>query len=332
MPRSLRQALRAINAPAAVPGDNSQLISRISWPTHGRYGGPSGVTMRIYLDCWPCFLRQALSAARRAGASDEQQREVLLDTLEQLKTLAREATPPEMGNRIHRRVREITGHRDPYSDAKQEATAAALAMVPRLETAMQEAADPLETAARIAITGNIIDYGAAETFDLEATLERVLQAPFGIDGMPVLRRALERVDRVLYLADNAGETVFDRVLIQALGRPVTYVVKGGPVLNDATLEEAREAGIQEVAEIADTGCDAMGAPLALCSPAFRERFEGAGLIIAKGQANYETLSDADAPVFFLLQAKCGVIADDLGVETGAVVAKASSHLEARFGR
>ncbi|MFP4684131.1 MAG: ARMT1-like domain-containing protein, partial [Ectothiorhodospira sp.] len=69
--------------------------------------------MRIYLDCWPCFLRQALSAARRAGASDEQQHTVLLDTLEQLKTLARDATPPEMGNRIHRRVREITGERDP---------------------------------------------------------------------------------------------------------------------------------------------------------------------------------------------------------------------------
>ncbi|MFP4162326.1 MAG: ARMT1-like domain-containing protein, partial [Ectothiorhodospira sp.] len=99
--------------------------------------------MRIYLDCWPCFLRQALSAARRAGASDEQQHTVLLDTLEQLKTLARDATPPEMGNRIHRRVREITGERDPYLGAKREATAAALAMQPRLEAVMQEATDPL---------------------------------------------------------------------------------------------------------------------------------------------------------------------------------------------
>ncbi|MFP4683908.1 MAG: damage-control phosphatase ARMT1 family protein, partial [Ectothiorhodospira sp.] len=214
---------------------------------------------------------------------------------------------------------------------KREATAAALAMQPRLEAVMQGATDPLQTAVRIAIAGNIIDYGAAETFDLDVTLERVLGAPFGIDGMAVLRRALGRVERLLYLADNAGETVFDRILIQALGRPVTYAVKAGPVLNDATLEEAREAGIHEVAEIVDTGCDAMGAPLELCSPAFRERFDAAELIIAKGQANYETLSDADAPVFFLLQAKCGVIADDLGVETGAVVARASSHLEARFG-
>ncbi|MBK1725860.1 damage-control phosphatase ARMT1 family protein [Halorhodospira neutriphila] len=287
--------------------------------------------MKIYLDCWPCFMRQALSGARRAGASEAQQHTVLLETLEQLKALARDATPPEMGNHIHRRVREITGDRDPYREAKREATAAALAMQPRLETVMQEAADPLETAARLAITGNIIDYGAAETFNLDATLERVLGAPFGIDGMAVLRRALERADRVLYLADNAGETVFDRVLIQALGRPVTYAVKASPVLNDATLAEAREAGIHQVAEIVDTGCDAMGAPLELCSQAFRERFDAADLIIAKGQACYETLSEVDAPVLFLLQAKCEVIADDLGVETGAVVAKPSAHLAARFG-
>ncbi len=287
--------------------------------------------MKIYLDCWPCFMRQALSGARRAGASDAQQHTVLLETLEQLKTLAQDATPPEMGNHIHRRVREITGDRDPYLEAKQEATAAALAMQPRLEAVMQEAADPLETAARLAIAGNIIDYGAAESFDLDATLERVLGAPFGIDGMAVLRRALERVDRVLYLADNAGETVFDRVLIEALGRPVTYAVKASPVLNDATLEEARAAGIHQVAEIVDTGCDAMGAPLELCSQAFRERFEAADLIIAKGQASYETLSDVDAPVLFLLQAKCEVIADDLGVATRSVVAKPSPHLAARFG-
>ena len=288
--------------------------------------------MKIYLDCWPCFMRQALSGARRAGASEAQQHTVLLETLEQLKGLGQDATPPEMGNQIHRRVREITGDRDPYLEAKREATATALAMQPRLEAVMREATDPLETAVRLAITGNIIDYGAAETFDLDATLARVLEAPFGIDGMAALRQALERADRVLYLADNAGETVFDRVLIEALGRPVTYAVKAAPVLNDATLEEARAAGIHQVAEIVDTGCDAMGAPLALCSQAFRERLDAADLVIAKGQANYETLSDADAPVLFLLQAKCEVIADDLGVEKGAVVAKASPQLEARLGR
>jgi uncharacterized protein with ATP-grasp and redox domains len=154
----------------------------------------------------------------------------------------------------------------------------------------------------------------------------VLQANPPIDDLPVLRAALERVDEVLYLADNAGETVFDRVLIETLPLPVRYVVKAGPVLNDATRAEAIAAGLDHVADIIDTGCDAMGAPLRLCSPAFRERFNRARLIIAKGQANYETLSGVDAPICFLLQAKCSIIAEDIAVPTGSVIIRASAAL------
>jgi len=282
--------------------------------------------MRVYLDCWPCFLRQALSAARRAGAPPELQRAILAETMTELQGLSAEATPPEMGERIHRLVRERTRVPDPYLAAKEEATARALALLPALRARVEAAADPLEAAVRIAIAGNIIDYGVAESFDLEATLERVLHATPAIDALAVLRRALRQADEILYLADNAGETVFDRVLIERLPMPVQYAVKAGPVLNDATREEAIAAGLDRVAELVDTGCDAMGAPLALCSPAFRERFDRAPLIIAKGQANYETLSGVDAPVCFLLQAKCSVIAEDLGVAPGSVIIKASDRL------
>lgn len=282
--------------------------------------------MRVYLDCWPCFLRQALSAARRAGAPPGLQRAVLVETMAELRTLAADATPPEMGERIHRLVRERTQVSDPYRAAKREATARAMALLPTLRARVDAAADPLGTAVRIAIAGNIIDYGVAESFDLEATLERVLHATPAIDAFPALRQALQRVDAVLYLADNAGETVFDRVLIERLPVPVRYAVKAGPVLNDATREEAIAAGLDQVAELIDTGCDAMGAPLALCSPDFRGRFERASLIIAKGQANYETLSGVDAPICFLLQAKCTVIAEDIGVAPGSVIIEASDRL------
>ncbi|EIC23895.1 damage-control phosphatase ARMT1 family protein [Thiorhodovibrio frisius] len=282
--------------------------------------------MRVYLDCWPCFLRQALSASRRAGASPELQRAILEETMGALREMASDATPPEMGERIHRLVRERSRTPDPYLDVKREATAQALALLPALQARVETAEDPLQTAVRIAIAGNIIDHGVAETFDLEATLERVLRANPPIDDLPLLRAALERVDEVLYLADNAGETVFDRVLIEALSTPVTYAVKAGPVLNDATREEAVAAGLDQVAEIIDTGCDAMGAPLGLCSPDFRDRFNRARLIIAKGQANYETLSGVDAPICFLLQAKCSVIAGDIGVPTGSVIIQASPAL------
>jgi hypothetical protein len=286
--------------------------------------------MRVYLDCWPCFLRQALSASRRAGASPALQRAILEETMTELRALPAEATPPEMGERIHRLVRERTRVPDPYLDVKQEATARAMALLPELRTRVAAAADPLETAVRIAIAGNIIDYGVAESFDLEATLERVLHATPAIDDLQVLRRALEQVAAVLYLADNAGETVFDRVLIEILPVPVRYAVKAGPVLNDATRDEAIAAGLDQVAELTDTGCDAMGAPLGLCSPAFSASFERAPLIIAKGQANYETLSGVAAPVCFLLQAKCAVIAEDIGVAPGSVIIAASDRLRTQI--
>ena len=211
---------------------------------------------------------------------------------------------------------------DPYRQTKTDATEQALALLPQLRERVQAAADPLDLAVRVAIAGNIIDQGVAETFELEATVDRVLAQPFAIDGLSALRRALRRTNSILYLADNAGETVFDRVLIENLPHPVSYVVKAEPVINDATRDDALGAGLAEVAEIIDNGSAAPGTVLARCSAPFRERFEGASLIVATGQANYETLSGLTAPIFFLLQAKCSVIADELGVSQGAIVLKA----------
>jgi damage-control phosphatase, subfamily I len=281
--------------------------------------------MKTYLDCYPCFLRQALSAARQAHASVELQRQILLETMDQLRALPAHATPPVMAEIIHRTVRRETHTPDPYARSKRDATAQAMTLLPGLRERVRGAPDPLETAVRIAIAGNIIDDGMAEPFDLEATLARVLEQPFAIDGLTRLRQALKDADSILYLADNAGETVFDRVLIECLALPVTYVVKAGPIINDATREDALAAGLDAVSHIVDNGSDAPGTLLEHCSAAFREQFAQAPLILAKGQANYETLSETQAPVFFLLQAKCAVIAGDLGVPVGSVVLKACSN-------
>jgi hypothetical protein len=190
---------------------------------------------------------------------------------------------------------------------------------------VRTADEPLDAAIRISIAGNIIDFGIFETYDLDATVDRVLTQPFAIDDRPRLRAALADAREVLFLADNAGETVFDRVLIEALDRPVCYVVKGGPVINDATREDAQAAGIDAIAEVMDNGSDAVGTLVERCSTAFRARLAAADLVIAKGQANYESLSSGPppcgAPIFFLLQAKCSVIAAELGVATGSIIAR-----------
>lgn len=277
--------------------------------------------MKAWLDCYPCFMRQALSAARRSGAPEALQRQILLTTMDELSTLPADITPPRMAQAVHRQIRRLTKNSDPWRADKLEATRQALALYPELKERVGQSPDPLQTALRIAIAGNIIDSGVSEGYDLEATLERVLNQPFAINDPESFRSALAQSKAILYLADNVGETVFDRVLIETLDRPVTYAVKAAPIINDATREDATAAGLDELTEVIDNGSDAPGTLLDQCSGIFRERFEQADLIIAKGQGNYESLSDQPAPIFFLLQAKCGVIARNLGVTEGDIILK-----------
>lgn len=277
--------------------------------------------MKTYLDCYPCFLRQALDAARRAGADDTQQRAALDRVLEVLRRIEPTATPPEIGDQVHRTVRQVAGDGDPYREAKEVSTCQALALYPRMTELVREADDPLDVAVRLSIAGNIMDAARSQECDLWRTVERVLAQPFAIDDRTAFLESLARADEVLYLADNAGETVFDRVLIEACDAPVVYAVKGGPTLNDATWEDALAAGVDQVAEIVSTGSDAPGTILDRCSEEFRKLYEEAELIIAKGQANYETLSEEGPGVFFLLQTKCPIIARDVGVPVGSIVLK-----------
>lgn len=290
--------------------------------------------MKTYLDCYPCFLRQALDAARMAGADEGQQKRVLDCVLDLLRQTGLSGTPPEIGDQVHRIVRREVGNDDPYQAAKEAGTAEALALYPRLKALVAESDDPFEVAIRLSIAGNIIDFGPGSGYDdLWGTVQRVLKQPFALcprspGASAALRAALSTVESpacwgkaggVLYLADNAGETVFDRVLIETLAVPVTYAVKGGPILNDATRKDALAAGIDQVAEVISTGSDAPGTVLARCSEAFRQRVQSASVVIAKGQANYETLSEEGPKVFFLLQTKCPVIARDVGVPVGSIV-------------
>jgi damage-control phosphatase, subfamily I len=277
--------------------------------------------VKTYLDCYPCFLRQALEGARIGKADEQQQRLVLNRALETLRRIEPWRTPPEIADRIHWIVRRTVGNSDPYRAAKETSTGHALALYPRLKTLVAEASDPLDVAVRLSIAGNIIDLGPNLKYDLWETVERTLIQPFAVDDRPAFRDALDKAERVLYLADNAGETVFDRVLIETLHAPVSYAVKGGPILNDATLEDALAAGVGSAAKIISTGSDAPGTILRSCSQEFRQLYEEADLVIAKGQANYETLSADGARTFFLLQAKCSILARDAGVPVGSIVLK-----------
>jgi hypothetical protein len=276
--------------------------------------------MRTYFDCYPCFLRQALSAARRVGASDHQQYIVLQRVLTLLKGVQPGQTPPEIGYCVHQIVRETVDSQDPYREAKGRSTKEALRLYPKLKQMVSKSDDPLDLALRISIAGNMIDYGPREHIDdLAAEIHLAIDQPIYLDHWDILRARLNEVDHLLFLADNAGETVFDRILIETLSLPVIYAVKGGPILNDATAEDAIAAGLHEIATLINTGSDAPGTILSFCSSEFNTIFQEAPIIIAKGQANYETLSEVGENVFCLLQVKCPIIARDIGAPVGNLI-------------
>lgn len=286
--------------------------------------------MKASLDCIPCFVRQALDAARMVSDNTAVHEQILRDVLRWAGELNMDQPAPVMGQRIHRRLREIVGEEDPYREAKIGQNRMALALLPELITRIELATDPLMMALRLAIAGNVIDMGAngnVTEFDLRESVSHALTKPLAgdLDGF---RNAVVQARHILYLADNAGEIVFDRLLIEQLSpMRVTVVVRGAPVLNDATMVDARAVGLHEIVEVIDNGSDAPGTLLDDCSQEFKRRFTEADLILAKGQGNFETLSDEPGDIFFLLKAKCPVIAAHAGVPIGThVLARSCTRL------
>lgn len=279
--------------------------------------------MKTYLDCIPCFLSQALRAARIA-TDDEKKIKKILDAVGMmLKSIPLESTPPESARLIYHKIAEITGNLDPYRDIKRESTQKALSLYPALKRRVKKSDDRLLTAIRMAIAGNVIDYGANWDFDLEAEIEQILEKAFAVCDYNQFKYRLNQADEVLYIGDNAGECVFDRILIEEIKKPVIYVVRNAPIINDATWEDAVQARIDQVATLLSSGTDGPGTILETCSLKFKTVYKKAKLIISKGQGNYEALSSEKRPIFFLLKAKCHVIARNLGIGKGDIVLKES---------
>ncbi len=231
------------------------------------------------------------------------------------------ASPPQIAHAIHKMIRPFAPDIDPYRNIKDISNRQALAWLPRLRSDVQSADDPLERALRYAIAGNVIDYGPQHSFDLAQELSSAATQPFGIFDYSEFQKAVGNADTVLYLGDNAGEIVFDTLLIETMDKPVTFVVRGGPVINDATAVDAKTVGLDQVAEVVDNGSIAPGTLLDDCSDNFLDRFWKADCVVAKGQGNYESLSEAGRPILFLFKAKCHVIANDAGVNVGDFVLK-----------
>ncbi len=289
--------------------------------------------MELNLDCIPCFQKQVLKALEMNRTSERDKERILRSVIKLLARMDWSLTPPEIAHEVHGLLKRETGIRDPYRKAKRESNRTAMKLVPEIRDIIERSKDPLKTAIRASIAGNIMDFGpTGGDFDIHKTLYDVITKDFAVDDYPRFRKALDGAESVLFFTDNAGEIVIDKLLIETMieytrkhgaGEPsVTVVVKGGPIINDATMEDARFAGMNKIPGVSfrttDNGDPGTG-PVRH-SDQVRQWVRESGITISKGQGNYEGLSQFGG-IFFLLIAKCSVIASDLGVEKGSIVMK-----------
>ncbi len=279
--------------------------------------------MKLYVECLPCVMRQAVEAARQCSSDPDTQWHILRETARLVSMANIEEPSPALIGAMHETVQRITGLDDPYRELKAACDKKAVELYPGLRSIVSRSHDPLETAIRVAIAGNNIDFVTnphAEQIDLVSAVDEALQAPLRKEVFRGFREAVTGAKTILYLGDNAGEIVFDRVLIEELPREkVCYVVKGHPVVNDVIMEDAKFSGLCDMVEVISNGSAMPGTVLRTCSESFRKRFHEADVIISKGQANYESLENLNQRIFFLFKAKCNVMTLHLGCPVGAIL-------------
>ncbi|MDD3374340.1 MAG: ARMT1-like domain-containing protein [Candidatus Omnitrophica bacterium] len=287
--------------------------------------------MLTYKECVPCFIRQIDEAAYLVTKDKAIQEQIIKEARGLIESIDFSMPPPQMAQNIYRMIERKMGRQDPYYQIKKKSNAMALSLYSRLKEKVKKSSDRLLTALEIAISGNIIDYGAKNSLDIEKEIDNLFTKDFSDEDKIVFqyekfKSDLAETDEILYLADNAGEVVFDRILIEELSKTkkITYVVREKPIINDALIEDALECGIDKIAKVISSGSDAPGTILGECDPQFVDMFNKSNLIISKGQGNYETLSALESHlIYFLFKAKCPVVARNAGVSVGNIVLMSS---------
>lgn len=270
--------------------------------------------MEIFLDCLPCLLRQALEASRMTTKDHELQEKIMADTVKVIAEYKKYRCAPHMCMAIHQIIKKLTGVEDPYMHIKERDIKAAQKIYPQLSEFLQKKENSLYWALKTAATGNIIDAALYSDVDVAGCFEKELEKEFSICDIDIFAEKLTKAKRLLIIGDNAGETVFDRILAEHLQDvDIIYAVRSEPILNDATIEDAYASGLDNCTTIISTGCNTPGVIIEQCSTEFLKVFNSVDIVLSKGQGNYEALSDQYREMFFLLKAKCPMIAERLSV-------------------
>ena len=278
--------------------------------------------MKMHNDCLPCIARGGLDAAKLATDDERLQLKIVKKVLKELCIFDLNSPPPLMARFIQRIVKEITGVSDPYYSIKKKYNDFALDLYPELEKKVKSSF--FETAVRLCIAGNIIDFGTHNRVGKKKVLDTIRESlTMDINGaVKPFKDASQKAKKILWIADNAGEIVFDKLLLDKMDQDkIVYAVRGGPTQNDATFADAEYTGITQMVNVIDTGAAIPGVILKYCSDRFKKYYDQADMIISKGQGNFETLDYTDPRIFFLFKAKCPVVARYAGCRLNDIVIK-----------
>ncbi|MBU4534534.1 MAG: DUF89 family protein [Euryarchaeota archaeon] len=282
--------------------------------------------MKVYYECASCFLRQSREALELATDDEKLRMEITEKIIDLLASEFKKGAPSNLiGTSMHRLIKDLSGNPDPYLQEKKRGNLIAEKFQDEVAALLKQ--DPsLINYIKVAIAGNLLDFAAmGVNFDPSSVILEKIAEPLIIDHSSHLEEALNDADSLLYLADNVGEIVFDKMLLEKLAQydlDITVAVKEKPIVNDATMEDALEIGLDQMVNVTTTGTDSVGIIYSQISPEFKELVDAAELIISKGMGNYEGLTEmeiGEKNVFCLLNVKCSAISQDIGVKEGSAV-------------
>ncbi len=270
--------------------------------------------MNIHLDCIPCIIQNYIRLVQTGSIPQTQSEPVLRSLLRFLSKADYDQPPPLLAQHLHRILRRELKTSDPYRSIKEGSNRMMLQKYPDLKKTVASAVDPFNMAMRLAIAGNVIDFGSKRRLDIDKTIQRILTSELEIDHSIDLQKDITSSKTLLYIGDNAGEIVLDKLFLETIDHPNPYfAVRGKPTINDATHGDAVMTGVDQHAKIITTGDDAPGVIWETASSEFKDVFSKADVIISKGQGNLEGLTDIPGNIYFLLVTKCSLISNTIGV-------------------
>jgi len=279
--------------------------------------------MKLCFECIPCMLNSVIRLFNEDLIKKEKHELIYKKILKLLSNEDFNYSPPKIAQIIHRVIREESGNKDPYSKIKKKYNSLCMEIYDDLITSISMDKDYLYKGLKLSILGNVIDFGPNHSFNLIDILGEMESINFAIDDSDKLFKDLKNAKMILFLGDNAGEIVFDKLFLKLINhKNLYYAVRGNAVINDATREDVSFCNLDKIAKIIDTGTDMPGIDLKESSNTFMKIYNESDIIISKGQGNYESLNDVkNKNIYFLLMAKCKLVADQLGVNIGNIIIK-----------